>query len=183
MHVRVAETNDQHRLLGNVPAGASPLAPPEGPVFALQHALASVLPWPSPSSSLKMALGWTLWLVASLLEAQLRAIVDRLTPEHPLLRWQPSAGSPTSKLLRTARAPMSETLPSRRGVSKHEQLFWGGARGPALMLFAMRLLMLISAISLGSLLMGVSAAPTAAERATLLLTLLPVLHVPARPCP
>lgn len=124
---------------------------------------------------LKLALGWAIWLLALALEHNLSSIVQQLTPGHPLLQWVPGDGSPTGRMLHPMRPPAVEGRSAVAGMSKHEQLFWGGRSGPAWLVFLMRLLSLTAAVSFALLLMSITS--DAEHASLLLLSLAPVTHV------
>lgn len=128
-----------------------------------------------------IGLGWALWLLCCLFQAKLDAILDSLTPRHPLLKPSPRSRShdeeaPTSALLSPADALAPyELRKAKPKASKHEQLFWMGRKGPALLVFLMRILMLLSAVSVAVIWTWLTTHPE--DTYLLLIGLLPVLDV------
>jgi len=126
-----------------------------------------------------IALGWALWLACCLFQAKLDSVVDQLTVRHALLKPTPRASdeeNPAASLLGPAEATAPyEELKPRPDASKHEQLFWRGRKGPGFLLFLMRILMLLSAVSVAIVWSWLTAHPE--DTYLLLIGFLPVLDV------
>jgi len=125
-----------------------------------------------------IGLGWGLWLLCYLFQAKLDSIVELLTPRHPLLKGPPHSmdeEAPTQRLLQHADGAPFEELRPLEHCSKHEQLFWRGRDGPKFLLFLMRILMLLSAVSIALIWTWLTTKPE--DTYLLLLGILPVLDV------
>ncbi|KAL1510146.1 hypothetical protein AB1Y20_006478 [Prymnesium parvum] len=128
-----------------------------------------------------IAMGWSLWGACCLfqaLHAKLDRIIDQLTPRHPLLKGPPRSfdlESPTQTLLQQTSSPPFDDLKATSSCSKHEQLFWRGRNGPQFLIFLIRVLMILSSISVAVLWLWLTTKPQ--DVYLVLLGVLPVMDV------
>ena len=144
---------------------------------------------PQPTAEAVALLGWAVWLVCAIVQAKLNWINDQLLSRHPLLKGPPKEDdeeAPTALLVEPPSNPPYESRVLRppkkswSGVvteteSKHEQLFWGGSRGPGRLIFIVRTLLLVSAVMLAIIFEWMTNNPV--DMPILLVALYPVLDV------
>ena len=133
---------------------------------------------PQPSAEAVALLGWAVWLVCALVQAKVNWINDQLLSRHVLLRGPPKEDdeeAPTALLVEPPSNPPYESRAMRPSESRHEQLFWGGGRGPGRLVFVVRTLLLVSAVMLAIIFEWMTNNP--ADMPILLVALYPVLDV------